>query len=85
MSHIVSVTLQTIFTLLWVGWIGLFLVIEAAAIALWRKFDDKNDTTKYDGGTLSTFVWRLIKRHALIFFVFTLFWSWLTFHFLFEF
>lgn len=77
-------SLQALFTWLWIGWIALFGIIEFAALLLAKKLNDNNDETKYDGVTLSTFVWRLIKRNAIIFSIFTIFWIWLTVHFLAE-
>ena len=79
-----GLSLQTIFALIWTGWIILFIVFEAAALLLARKMNDNNEETKYDGGTLSEYTWRLVKRNALIFLIFSAFLLWLNLHLLLE-
>lgn len=79
-----ALTLQAVFIVLWIGWLAVFLIIETIAILLARKFDDKLDETQNDGGTFSSFVWRLTKRNMVIFAIFTIFWSWLSYHFIFQ-
>lgn len=68
-------------TIAWLVWLGIFVVLEGIAIA--------NDDT---GDTLSEKVWqwfnlvgpksKLSRPRALARFIFLAFWAWLTIHFL---
>lgn len=68
---------------LWISWLVLFAIFEAAAFIVRLKSPDNHQTN--DGGTLSELVWRIIRGsawyHRLAFFVLLAVWSWLTYHF----
>lgn len=62
------------FTPIWIGWLAFFAIAEILAIYIGKR-------THQDGGTLSEFIWRLLKANVIIFVVGLIFWTWLTFHF----
>lgn len=63
------------FTVLWIGWLVAFLVIETVAII-----------RKERGDTLSEHVWAWFSlrksKKSLLTYAFAAFWLWLTIHFL---
>lgn len=70
-------TLATNYSLLWLGWVVGFVIIELAALYQERG----KDISGYKGGTLSELIWRITRTNKLVKIIFTLFWVVLTYHF----
>ncbi len=77
--EILGVSIQTGFTVAWVIWIVQFAIIETLALVVAMRMKREEP---YDGGTLSEFVWRFIRLSKWVFIAFSIFWLWLTLHFL---
>ena len=77
--NLFALTYLAIFNWLWLGMFILFGLIEISALWLHKKFTEAG---RYNDGTLSDFVRRIVRRNVYIFAVFTLVWIWLSYHFL---